>query len=206
MCSEIVADARLTKPIVKLTTAEHMIAPSYSFHNGDQGISLEHDSDGAGRGIAIHRALDLMSRSPPLTADQTRQQIRQESMLANDADLENWLDEACRTLNNKNFESVFEPAGYSKVMNELPVLYRHNNQSVYGVIDRLIISDDDILLIDYKTHQVENETELKKLADSFKNQIHLYINGVQKLWTGLNIKSGLLFTHSARLVWMDDLA
>jgi ATP-dependent helicase/nuclease subunit A len=203
-CPEIATDSRLTSPILKLATAEHMIAPSLSFHNGDENIFSTHDSDGVTRGITIHRALDFMSRVPPLTAEQTRLKIRQESMLADDADLENWLDEACRTLNNKKFESIFKPAGYLKVMNELPVLYRDNNQSVYGLIDRLIINDDNILLIDYKTHQVDNEAQLKTLADSFKNQIHLYSHGVEKLWPGLKIKSGLLFTHSARLVWIDQ--
>jgi len=200
---EIVADTALTSPILKHSTAEHMIAPSLSFHNGNDNVFSTHDSDGVTRGITIHRALDLMSRIPPLTLEQTKQHIRQESMLADDADLENWLDEACRTLNNKKFQSVFKPVGHIKVMNELPVLYRYNNQSVYGLIDRLIINDDNILLIDYKTHQVENEAQLKTLADSFKNQIHLYTNGVEKLWPGLKVKSGLLFTHSARLVWTD---
>jgi ATP-dependent helicase/nuclease subunit A len=83
-------------------------------------------------------------------------------------------------------------------------MYQHNKRSVYGVIDRLIIYHENILLIDYKTHQVEIDAELETLADTFKNQMQLYRTAVEKLWPGLKIKSGLLFTHSARLIWIDQ--
>ena len=201
---EIEVDTRLTSPIVNVATTEHMIAPSLSFHASNDSLHSVHDNDGIRRGIAIHRALDLMSRVPPLSAEQTRQQIRHESALAdNDNELDIWMDEACKTVDNKDFEHIFKPSAYREALNELPVMYQHNKRSVYGVIDRLVINDDNILLIDYKTHQVEAGAELDTLADTFINQMKLYRTGVEKLWPGLKIKSGLLFTHSARLIWMD---
>jgi ATP-dependent helicase/nuclease subunit A len=200
----IEVDIRLTRPLVNVASTEHMIAPSLSLQASNDYLHTVHDSDGIRRGIAIHRALDLMSRVPPLTAEQARQQIRHESALAgNDSELDTWMDEACRTVNNREFDLIFKPSACRKALNELPVMYQHNRSSVYGVIDRLIIYDDSILLIDYKTHQVEVGAELDKLADTFKNQIALYCTGVAKLWPGKKIKSGLLFTHSARLIWVD---
>ena len=140
-----------------------------------------------------------------MTADQAKQQIRQESTLADDADLESWLEEACRTLDNKEFAAIFQPDRYRTAMNELPVLYRHNRQRIYGIVDRLVINKDHVLLIDYKTHRVENETQLDTLVKAFSNQLELYRKGVEKLWPGRRIKSGLLFTHSARLIWIDQI-
>ncbi len=202
---EIEVDVRLTRPIVNVATTEHMIAPSLSFYAGNDSLHSVHDSDGIRRGIAIHRALDLMSRVPPLSADQARQQIRHESALADDdSELDIWMDEACRTVNNMDFEQIFKPSSCRQVLNELPVMYKHNKASVYGVIDRVIINNDDILLIDYKTHQVEDHAELDTLVDTYMNQMKLYRTGVEKLWPGLKIKSGLLFTHSARLIWIDQ--
>ena len=202
--SKIDVDSRLTRPIVNVATTEYMIAPSLSFHASNDNLLSVHDSDGIKRGIAIHRALDLMSRVPPLTAEQAKQQIRHESALAdNDNELDMWMNEACMTLNNKEFEHIFKPSAYRQAMNELAIMYQHNNRSVYGLIDRLIINHDDILLIDYKTHQVEAGADLDTLADTFKSQMKLYRAGVEKLWPGLIIKSGLLFTHSARLIWID---
>jgi ATP-dependent helicase/nuclease subunit A len=75
---------------------------------------------------------------------------------------------------------------------------------VYGLIDRLIIKDDQILLIDYKTHPVKNDTQLSSLTEAYRPQLDLYRNGVAKIWPGLEIKSGLLFTNSARLIWLGE--
>jgi ATP-dependent helicase/nuclease subunit A len=201
---EIVVDTRLTRPIINIAATEHMIAPSLGFHASNESLHSAHDSEGTRRGTAIHRALDLMSRVPPLSAEQARQQIRQESELVdNDSELDIWMDEACKTVNNRNFEYIFDPSAYQQSLNELPVMYQHNKRSVYGIIDRLIINDGNILLIDYKTHQVDNEAELESLAETFQNQMQLYRTGVEKLWPGMKIKSGLLFTHSARLIWID---
>ena len=198
----ISVDNRLTRPLSKLASPEHMIAPSRSFHSDDDSLLSSGDADGAKRGIVIHRALDLMSRMPPLTAEQARLQIRQEFMLAADEDLEEWLDEACKTLNNRHFADLFQPDCYREAMNELPVLYQYDRQRIHGQIDRLVINDDSILLIDYKTHQIEDLGQLDLLTGMYSEQIRLYRNAVEKLWPGRKIKSGLLFTHSARLVWI----
>ncbi len=202
--STLDVDTRLTSPIVNLATADSMIAPSLSFHAGNDAFLSAHDNEGIKRGIAIHRALDLMSRIPPLTPEQARQQIRHESALVDDGKLDSWIDEACKTLNNRKFEHIFKPTGHREALNELPVMYQHNNRSVYGLIDRVIIYADNILLVDYKTHQPENETQLNTLAETFTIQMNLYRTGVERLWPGLEIKSGLLFTHSARLIWIEQ--
>ncbi|MGB5583159.1 MAG: UvrD-helicase domain-containing protein [Gammaproteobacteria bacterium] len=200
---EPVVDARLKRPIQTPAAPLNMVAPSLSFHHDDQRLLSSQDSEGARRGIIIHRALDLMSRNPPLTADQARRQIRQESTATDDADLEQWLDEACKTVNDTRFEAIFKPTDYYKVMNELPVLYQDRDQAVFGLIDRLIVKDDYITLIDYKTHRVDDETQLEALTQAYRHQINLYKTGVNRLWPHRKINSGLLFTHSARLVWVD---
>ena len=197
-------DARLTKPVTGPVVTRQMIAPSHSFNAGNDSIMSTHDEDGIKRGIAIHRALDLMTRTSPLSAEQTRQRIRHESGSNEDTELDSWMDEACNTVNNDEFSDIFRPADHCQVLNELPVIYRQGDHSVYGVIDRLIINDDRILLIDYKTHQVENETRLAALSAAYRSQLELYSKGVEKIWPGLKIKSGLLFTNSARLVWLDE--
>jgi len=197
-------DPQLTAPIPRLAPREQLIAPSHSYHADNEGYAAAHDGEATRRGIAIHRALDLMTREPPLTVQQARQRIRLESASLDDAELDQWLDEAARTINNKDFSAIFRPGGSHRTMNELPVMYRQEHRSVFGVIDRLVISDNTILLIDYKTHRVDDSNQLALLADSFREQMRLYRAGAAKLWPGPEIKSGLLFTHSARLVWLDQ--
>jgi len=42
------------------------------------------------------------------------------------------------------------------------------------------------------------------LAETYRSQMNLYRAGVEQLWPDRKIKSGLLFTHSARLIWLDQ--
>jgi ATP-dependent exoDNAse (exonuclease V) beta subunit len=201
---DIEIDTRLTTPIINQAATEYMIAPSVSLDAGNDNIMPAHADDGIKRGIAIHRALDLMTRIPPLSAEQTRQRIRYESGSTDDAELDSWMEEACKTVNNVEFAEIFRPGDYRRVLNELPVTYKQGKRSVYGLIDRLIIKDDQILLIDYKTHPVSNDFQLSSLTEAYRPQLDLYRNGVEKIWPGLAIKSGLLFTNSARLIWLGD--
>ena len=196
-------DKRLRSPILDVAAREHMIAPSLSFHASEGVAAGARDNEGSKRGTAIHRALDLMSRSPPYTAAQVRQRIRLETAAIDEPELDRWMDEASKIVNDKSFEPIFKPAADRKTMNELPVMYRHRGQSVYGLIDRLVISDDSILLIDYKTHRLDSPEQMQGLAEGYREQMSLYRAGVEKLWPGRAIKSGLLFTHSARLIWLD---
>ncbi|MGD8581778.1 MAG: UvrD-helicase domain-containing protein [Gammaproteobacteria bacterium] len=197
-------DSRLTRPVINQATTEYMIAPSVSFDASNDSNMPAHTDDGIKRGIAIHRALDLMTRVHPLSAEQTRQRIRNESGSTDDTELDSWMEEACKTVDNIEFADIFRPVDYRRALNELPVTYKQGNRSVYGLIDRLIIKDDQILLIDYKTHPVKNDTQLSSLTEAYRPQLDLYRNGVAKIWPGLEIKSGLLFTNSARLIWLGE--
>ena len=198
----IETDPQLNSPIVEPTRAEQMIAPSLSIHAVTNEDVVAHDSEATLRGITIHRAIDLMSREPAMTVEQARQRIRQESASIDDSDLDQWLDEAAGTVKNSEFDAIFRPSGHRQARNELPIMYRQNDRSVYGVIDRLVIKADEILLIDYKTHRIDDNTQLESLTASFSEQMRLYRAGIEKLWPGTPIKSGLLFTNSARLVWL----
>ena len=197
-------DTRLTRPIPGVTAPQRMIAPSLGFHADNNAPFSAADGEGSRRGIGIHRALDLMSREQPLDASRVRQTIAQESRCADDSELDDWLDEARRTIDNAQFSDIFKPSAYRRAMNEMPLMYRDEGRAVYGLVDRLVIHDDHIQLIDYKTHRADSDEQVSALVESFYNQMLLYRKGVALLWPGMKIKSGLLFTHSARLVWLDQ--
>jgi ATP-dependent helicase/nuclease subunit A len=74
---------------------------------------------------------------------------------------------------------------------------------VHGVIDRLVVNDDDILLIDYKTHQHATSATVEQLTDNYLDQMRYYTRAVSRLWPAHSVRSGLLFTACAELVWLD---
>ncbi|MDH5612590.1 MAG: UvrD-helicase domain-containing protein [Gammaproteobacteria bacterium] len=197
----------LLQPIKSLAKPECIIAPSkanreqYSFI-ATSDLNAEH---GQIRGIAIHRALELLSGKKTLSNELIRQILLTEFQQdAEHHQIEQWLDEAQKVFNDIQFKMIFSPGESVQSFNELPLLYDNNGQSVYGLIDRLILGNNEILLIDYKTHAQASTANSKTLAASFSAQMNLYSQGIQKIWPDHKIKKGILFTASQTLIWLDE--
>ena len=77
---------------------------------------------------------------------------------------------------------------------EVPLLYTLDNTTVHGIIDRLIVSEQEVHIIDYKTHRVDESNDLSTLGTQFKAQLELYKEGVQRLFPGKTVKTSILFT------------
>ena len=90
--------------------------------------------------------------------------------------------------------------------NEVPVQYLDQSRLVYGIIDRLVIQPDGtLMLIDYKTHRSATRDTIPDLAHMYREQLHLYMNGVTRLWPGHGVKPCLLFTACNEMVMLEDL-
>ena len=85
----------------------------------------------------------------------------------------------------------------------MPIQYRRGQQIVYGIIDRLVVTDSGIHLIDYKTHRIDSESMAQQLLQRYKQQLELYREGVQRLWPDHPVKAYLLLTDSGKLVDID---
>ena len=82
-------------------------------------------------------------------------------------------------------------------------MYKTGEQAIYGVIDRLIKTEDNISIIDYKSHQLAGDETLQDVAQQFSAQLAYYLNGVEKLWPGHAIKTAVLFTYHKKVIWLD---
>ncbi len=154
------------------------------------------DPDARTRGIAIHRMLQLLSEQ----ATDIPQRVATELDLSTDDDhLITWFNSANTVFHSATFSHLFDPAQFINAHNEVPLHYTNEGQSVYGIIDRLVISKKCIWLVDYKTHHIDNTAKLDALAEHYQPQLNYYRIGIQRLWPTLPIKAGLLFTDM--LAW-----
>ncbi|MES0327848.1 MAG: PD-(D/E)XK nuclease family protein, partial [Gammaproteobacteria bacterium] len=198
----------LLQPIKSLAKPEHMIAPSKA--NREQARTfIAGDDLNAGyaqtRGIVIHRALDLLSGKRSLSNVEIHQTLMSEfHQDAEENEIDQWLKQAQQVFDDAQFKMIFSPEASVQCFNELPLLYDNKGQSVYGLIDRLIINGDEILLIDYKTHSQASAETCATLANNFSEQMNLYSLGIQKIWPDHTIKKGVLFTSARKLVWLDE--
>ena len=197
-------DTRLSKPL-SILEQEHEIAPSRSalWHHT---IGSPPDEDGRVRGIAIHLMLEkLVSNSGN---DHHSGEIAAALGRANDdRELKEWWAEACAVYANPALSEIFHPERSEQAFTEVPIIYRQGDAdtaaTVHGIIDRLIVYEDRVWIIDYKTHHHATEKNLDLLAGPYRQQMHYYAEGVQRLWPDKKVRASLLFTTCACLVDMD---
>jgi ATP-dependent helicase/nuclease subunit A len=185
----------LSKPLaVRLPDIE--IAPSRSAEPGEGGG----DERGRERGLAIHRFLQRLSEGIKDEATLLRQVGAELNLDAEDDAPTRWLAEARRVIDDPKLSAWFDPTRYERALNEVPLCYEQEGGMVFGVVDRLVISGDDCAVIDYKTHRHATAGTLDALAAPYREQMHLYLEGVRRLWPGKRVRAYLLFTACAGIV------
>lgn len=145
------------------------------------------------RGTVLHCMLDLLTSS----VSRAEARARAWHEYGNLVD-ENVLDvawrEACAVVDHEPFRFLFDARHYEHAHNELPLLYQEESGLVHGVIDRVVLAGDDLILVDYKTHPNATAANVQTLAQSYIRQMQLYRDGIQRLWPGKRIRRLLLFT------------
>ncbi len=198
-------------PHIKASLAT--LSPSYAdthsshYHHNDK----EPDDDAQQRGIAIHRLLEILTssnisdntdlNSTPLKAN-ILQRIANEMQTEISPQLEDWFDIAIQNIQQPRLQHIFRPDNALQIYNECPIQYLKNSSLVYGVIDRVIVTQHEVLVIDYKTHANAHSDNLKNLSQSYQQQMKLYADGISALWPDKPIKAYLLFTECMELFQM----
>ncbi|MGF1643746.1 MAG: UvrD-helicase domain-containing protein [Thiotrichales bacterium] len=155
-------------------------------HSGD-------DPDARLRGRAVHAFLEHYSH-PSLSRTATvRRRVAIDLELApTDPRLEAWQLEAQGVATA--FPQWFDPS--TSAYNEVPITYRIGERTVHGVIDRLIVTPERLVLIDYKTQRNSDAVTRRQLADRYREQLRLYAEGLRRLWPARPLEAGLLFTRT----------
>ncbi|KPJ93303.1 MAG: hypothetical protein AMJ53_07545 [Gammaproteobacteria bacterium SG8_11] len=187
------------------------IAPSYQMLGvpGIYGLSEETtqrpgntlDEDKQTKGTVIHRILQLLSEQ--ISDTDIIRWIRAEYGLdLRSQPWHQWLLEAQRVIDNPSWRFLYDPKQYAKAYNEIPVMYQHEGDTVYGFIDRLVITGNKIFLVDYKTHELHTANDMELLAQHYLPQLRHYQMGITKCWPALPVECYLLFTHNTSLKLM----
>ena len=221
---DIKIDQRLLRPVSARNRPAKFIAPSSHDKNhpasgarqevtvdADNDVSVYHREFNTWRGTTIHRAIELLCNSGIYPAEEIsispiRQALISKTLIEQPAFIkhtEECLDEAVSTFNHQGFSDIFNPDTGSRSYNEMPIMHFHEQRAVYGIVDRVIKTDDAISIIDYKSHQLNHEQSAREAALQFTTQLNFYRQGINKLWPGLAVKTAILFTHDKEIVWLD---
>ena len=205
-------DPRLSKP--DLVAASNLapldlsqVSPSQTTATQpDMTTSTSEESDGQLRGTIIHRMLEILTEDQGRNANEQLKQVSRESNIPLDNELLNeWWQEALGVFEHPGFSYLFDPSQYETAHNEAPIQYRTDNTFINGVIDRLVVCDKVIYLLDYKTHRSAEAGKTDILAEQYKNQMTLYKEGIRKIWPDKTVRPLLLFTASKSTYEWNDI-
>ena len=117
----------------------------------------------------------------------------------------NWAQEIMDVLNHADFRDVFGENSRAEV--PLSGLIQSKNKGHYvlsGQIDRLVIKEKEILIVDFKTNRPAAET-LDDIPRPYLKQMALYCDALSAIYPEKTIKTAILWTHICKLMILPSL-
>ncbi len=153
------------------------------------------------RGTLIHLLLEhLPQTSPDERGEYAKRMIRSasESTGFSEIDKSEMITEALQAVENPELQSLFT----NEALVEVPVsanLDQLQGRRINGVIDRLIINDDHILIVDYKTNVVPPKTP-DACPEGILRQMGAYGAAMAQVYPNHRIETAVLWTKTAQLM------
>lgn len=154
------------------------------------------------RGRLIHRLLELLPEFPEEKRMTCAMKILSNPShgLSKPAKQE-IADVTLSVLSDPIFAAVFGPGSRA----EVAIVGSDGKRTVSGQIDRLMVSDDHILIVDYKSDRLAPEL-ISDVPDAYLAQLAQYFRVIQRIYPTHIIQCGLLWTDSPRLMNIDTSA
>ncbi|MFC4669116.1 double-strand break repair helicase AddA [Seohaeicola nanhaiensis] len=144
------------------------------------------------RGTRIHRLLEHL---PGIAATDRAALAAHLLPDASPDDLAFALAEAASVLDNPTLAHVWG----AEVLAEVAVTAPIGNRRIHGVIDRLVITDDEILAVDIKTNGTF-PADAAACPEGVLRQMGAYAEALRQIWPGRRISTAILWTRSATLM------
>ena len=154
------------------------------------------------RGLIVHALLARLPEIAPDHRERIALAFARGHGLKNDA-AQALVAETLAVLDDPQFAAAFAPGSQAEagLLADLPELGGRIN----GRIDRLAVTPDEVLILDYKTNRPAPATEAEVPA-VYLRQMALYRAGAAKVFPGRRIVCGLVFTDDPRLLRLSDAA
>ncbi len=110
------------------------------------------------------------------------------------------IGEVFNILENKEFSNIFG----SQSMAEVPITGTIGDQVISGQIDRLLITDDEIFIIDYKSNRPPPK-DVQDVPTIYIKQMKAYADIMNIIYPNRKIRSALIWTDGAELMKLPDL-
>ncbi len=155
-------------------------------------------------GILVHKLFELLTQQD--IKDSSKLHREAEFALTKEISLEKFstaLEEVNNCIHSPELKEIFVLNPEKEILSEVPVCYRENGQVLYGIIDRLIISDKTTWIIDFKTTAEVTKSSIQQQAQHYRQQISNYFSAVKTMYPKKDIRASILFTSISALYTFD---
>ena len=145
------------------------------------------DEEAAKRyGTLVHLALEQIADLPRAV----------EPKIPDNPDKARAMYEALRVIETPDLAPVFAPGTLSEVAvsSVMP-----DGQRVHGIIDRLVVRENDVLAVDFKTNAVVPASPAQ-VPEGLLRQMAAYAHALKQIYPGRVIRTALLWTRTAQLM------
>ena len=148
------------------------------------------------RGTIIHRLLQSLPDLPLAEREAAARRYLDNPAhdLAPEARLE-IMQETMRVLGDSAFSALFGPGSQG----EVPIVGRLGPLVIAGQVDRLLVSGEEVFIVDYKTNRPSPE-KLENVAESYLKQVAAYAAILASIYPKHSIRCALLWTDGPRLM------
>jgi ATP-dependent helicase/nuclease subunit A len=152
------------------------------------------------RGLAMHKLLQTLPDMPNAEREAAaRRYLTRIGAGWRDEDRDRAWASVASILDDASFAPIFTPGSRAEVSIMGTLDIRGRPRTISGKIDRLAISEREVLLVDYKTDR-HPPVEASRVPDAYLLQLALYRALLQPLYPGRPVAAALLFTEAPRLV------
>ncbi|MCP4392951.1 MAG: double-strand break repair helicase AddA [Alphaproteobacteria bacterium] len=149
-----------------------------------------------GRGTLIHKLLQMLPDIPSKNRLTAAYQIikNANAQITND-EADQIVSSTIEVINNEQFRHIFSSSSRA----EVPVIGVINNTVISGIVDRLVITEKEVLIVDYKTNKIPPKTP-DKIPQIYKSQMASYANVLQSIYPKKEVKTAILWTETPAIM------
>jgi len=115
------------------------------------------------------------------------------------------VNETLAVLEDPAFAAAFAPGSRAEVDLLAELTGRgFKGARIHGRIDRLAVTETDVLIVDFKTNRPPPAHE-SQVPEVYLAQMALYREGAKKLFSGRRVVCGLVFTDGPKLLQLSDV-
>ncbi len=150
------------------------------------------------RGRMIHGLLQRLPEiEPAKRSEAAHAWLKRQGVETKEA--EAYATEALKVIDDPRFAPVFAPSSRA----EAPIIGEAAGRAVRGIVDRLAIAPDHVLVLDFKTDRPAPQTA-DATPDAYVLQLALYRAVLRQIFPGRAVRCALLWTEAPAILELPD--